>query len=150
MDQELQLRDIHLPDAIGWWPLAPGWWLAALFVFLSLGLLIWLKRRRKSAKSIALRELESIVLEKTDAKQKLQKASILLKRAFISVYREEDVAGLTGAAWLEFMDKQMGDKRFSQGPGRLLSETLYRQNTDADLNDFLALCRECLKRLPRK
>ena len=20
------LRDLHLPDALGWWPLAPGWW----------------------------------------------------------------------------------------------------------------------------
>ncbi len=23
---ELPLRDLHLPDAVGWWPLAPGWW----------------------------------------------------------------------------------------------------------------------------
>ena len=22
-----QLRDIHLPEPILWWPLAPGWWL---------------------------------------------------------------------------------------------------------------------------
>ena len=24
------LRDIHMPDPISVWPLAPGWWLAAL------------------------------------------------------------------------------------------------------------------------
>ena len=31
MDQNaLPLRDLHLPDAIGWWPPAPGWWV--LFV----------------------------------------------------------------------------------------------------------------------
>jgi hypothetical protein len=25
--EELDLRDIQLPDAPGWWPPAPGWWL---------------------------------------------------------------------------------------------------------------------------
>ena len=27
MDPELlPLRDLHLPEMVGWWPLAPGWW----------------------------------------------------------------------------------------------------------------------------
>ena len=30
-----QLRDIHLPDALQWWPPAPGWWLLALFNILA-------------------------------------------------------------------------------------------------------------------
>ena len=25
-ENALPLRDLHLPEAIGWWPLAPGWW----------------------------------------------------------------------------------------------------------------------------
>ena len=25
---QLPLRDLHLPETIGWWPLAPGWWFA--------------------------------------------------------------------------------------------------------------------------
>ncbi|MBL4782619.1 MAG: DUF4381 domain-containing protein [Porticoccaceae bacterium] len=36
-----QLRDIHLPQAVHWWPPAPGWWLVAL---LSLALITWLYR----------------------------------------------------------------------------------------------------------
>ena len=23
---ELPLRDIHLPEPVSWWPMAPGWW----------------------------------------------------------------------------------------------------------------------------
>ena len=36
-----QLKDIHLPQAVHWWPPAPGWWLVALLV---LALTIWLSR----------------------------------------------------------------------------------------------------------
>ena len=25
--EQIPLRDLHLPDAISWWPLAPGWWI---------------------------------------------------------------------------------------------------------------------------
>ena len=45
-----QLRDIHLPEPISWWPPAPGWWILALA---SSVLLAWLLRflyRRYKAK----------------------------------------------------------------------------------------------------
>jgi hypothetical protein len=36
-----QLRDIHLPQAVHWWPPAPGWWIVAALI---LTLTIWLSR----------------------------------------------------------------------------------------------------------
>ncbi len=36
-----QLRDIHLPQSVHWWPPAPGWWIVAALL-LALG--IWLSR----------------------------------------------------------------------------------------------------------
>lgn len=44
-----QLRDIHLPEAVGWWPPAPGWWLLALLLVAALvyGLLWWRRRRAR-------------------------------------------------------------------------------------------------------
>ena len=43
----LPLRDIHLPAPLGWWPLAPGWWIVGALVFaLLIAGLIWLWKRQ--------------------------------------------------------------------------------------------------------
>ena len=36
-DPLAQLRDIHLPDPVGFWPLAPGWWILGLLILILLG-----------------------------------------------------------------------------------------------------------------
>ena len=28
--EQIPLRDLHLPDVVGLWPLAPGWWVLIL------------------------------------------------------------------------------------------------------------------------
>ena len=33
-DPLAQLRDIHLPEPILWWPLAPGWWVLIVLYFI--------------------------------------------------------------------------------------------------------------------
>ena len=40
---EIPLRDIHLPEPISWWPLAPGWWIlvGGLLALAILGFLAW-------------------------------------------------------------------------------------------------------------
>ena len=40
-----KLHDIHLPDPISWWPMAPGWYALLILVFILIGLLIYVTRR---------------------------------------------------------------------------------------------------------
>lgn len=40
-----QLKDIHLPPPIGWWPPAPGWWALLALAMIAGGALYWLLRR---------------------------------------------------------------------------------------------------------
>jgi hypothetical protein len=57
--QLAQLRDIHHPDPISWWPLAPGWWaLAVLLLVCSALVIVFEIRRRRSLKYRALREFD--------------------------------------------------------------------------------------------
>ncbi|MEL0036507.1 MAG: DUF4381 domain-containing protein, partial [Gammaproteobacteria bacterium] len=47
-DPLANLRDIHLPGDVSWWPLAPGWWILIVVVIAVLvwSLLQWRKRQK--------------------------------------------------------------------------------------------------------
>ena len=38
--EQIPLRDLHLPEAIGLWPLAPGWWVTITLAVIFLGFLV--------------------------------------------------------------------------------------------------------------
>jgi len=150
MDQGLALRDIHLPDAISWWPLAIGWWLLLIIVPLSIYAAWWLFKRltRKTALSSA----KTLLLEikaSSDAHdlQKLQQISNWLRRVTISITPREQSAGLTGQAWLEYLDRSVDGQPFSQGLGQCLAEAPFRKTApeDLDLDALISLCELWLK-----
>jgi len=150
MDQGLALRDIHLPDAISWWPLAIGWWLLLIIVPLSIYAAWWLFKRltRKTALSSA----KTLLLEikaSSDANdlQKLQQISNWLRRVTISITPREQSAGLTGQAWLEYLDRSVDGQPFSQGLGQCLAEAPFRKTApeDLDLDALISLCELWLK-----
>jgi len=49
-DPLAQLRDIHIPDSVSWWPPAPGWWGLVVIIFVAM-VLVWLWRRRRRQRS---------------------------------------------------------------------------------------------------
>lgn len=56
-----ELRDIHLPDPVSWWPPAPGWYGVLLLLIIFSALAWWLaKKWRPSFKKLALLELQTI------------------------------------------------------------------------------------------
>ena len=51
-DPLAQLKDIHLPDPVGFWPLAPGWYGLIIFIILLLsGLLYFLYKKHRYARA---------------------------------------------------------------------------------------------------
>ncbi len=151
----LPLRDLHLPDAVGWWPLAPGWWVLITILVVVSGLLIraWLRRRaRSAARRRALRQLEesrSAYAYHGNPVVLGTEVSELLRRTMLAYAPRSEVAGLTGDAWLAWLDRDLDQPRFREGPGRNLLELPYRNPEtpadDVDVDGMLAAVRERLQ-----
>ena len=118
-ENALPLRDLHLPDAIGWWPLAPGWWLVLAIVSAALGYLAWRLYKRwlfNAPRRYALRELarfEAEYLEHRNPVTLGKQLSELLRRGMLAYAPREEVAGLTGEAWLAWLDRGHAATLFS-------------------------------------
>ena len=152
--QALPLKDIHLPEAISWWPLAIGWWVLIItlpFIVFALYRIFQKLNQTKALKNalkIARKNLDQIETNANlTSMQKLREVSALVRRVAISVAPREEVAGLTGKAWLAFLDNGLVDAPFSEGIGRLLVDAPYRKNppTDPEIMELISLCRNWLK-----
>lgn len=102
-----QLKDIHLPAEVSWWPLAFGWWCLIVLVLVALMVSIyWLVKRRKrsQAKREALAEIQS--LSEQSSHWPAQMNSVL-KRVAMHYFSAESVAALYGERWSQFLASHM-------------------------------------------
>ena len=149
-----ELRDIHLPDPISWWPLAPGWYALALLIVLILLISGWwlYRLRHPSIKKSAMRELvriESEYDEHSNTQQLCADISILLRRVAISYGSREHEAGITGEAWLKHLNGLCVQPIFSKKMSGFLLYAPYQQSPDIPVADFLAACNQWVEQLPR-
>jgi len=140
--EQIPLRDLHLPAEIGWWPLAPGWWVLIGLAVTALAWFAWLRFlawRANRARRIALRELTSIdqrYRQNEDVQQLAKDLSELLRRGLLAYAPRQVVAGLTGDAWLRWLDRGLEEPLFEKGAGRMLSSLPYRREPgDGDGED---------------
>ena len=153
MNQELPLRDIHLPDGVSWWPLAPGWWLL-LVISVMIGMVIWalrLNKQRQLLRQQALRELAQIEAafgRHQNIQQLASDCSVLLRRVCISRFARGEVAGLTGEAWLQFLNQHSKTALFKDEVAAALLYAPYQKGADFNSHTLLSTCRAWLEQLP--
>lgn len=147
-----QLRDIHLPEPVSWWPPGPGWWLLAVLVAAAVAGGLWYARRRRRRLAVpraarrAMARIEADFARHGDRRQLAADLSALLRRVALSRSDESAVAGLTGERWLEWLDRQAGMDAFTRGAGRVLIEAPYRAEPDYDADALIDTVHQWLKR----
>jgi len=142
----LPLRDIHLPDPVSLWPLAPGWWALIILLVIVLVLTMYLFRRyhnhKISAPYLAKQELERIknhFNSNQDKSNLVKELSELIRRLSISIFPREKSAGLTGEEWLKFLDEYSVKNEFNNGIGRVLIEAPYQADPEFNSNELIDL-----------
>jgi len=153
---ELPLRDIHLPDAVSWWPPAIGWWLLPIIIAaLAYGIykLIQIKKQQQKTayRKMALKELS--LIKKNFSNQAasvecLRTISHLLRRIALSYLPREKVASLTGTQWISQLNHLAQQAAFTNTHTELLVHGPYQQQLDFDQHELFASCENWIKQLP--
>lgn len=141
-----KLRDIHAPAPVGWWPLAPGWYLLLVMLILAVcGILFFVLRR--VANSRAKRQALQLLLSYEQQYQQVPNSQLttahvseLLRRVALVYFPREAVAGLQGEAWIMFLNNTSKGLDFSKVYHELL-EMPYQPKTSGDLQALFRLAR---------
>ena len=152
-----QLKDIHLPDDPGIWPLALGWWfLMALFLAFIVYLFFVIRKQLliRKHKRLLFDELAQLEkkLKESPNKIRVTETNIFLRRIALAYYPDANIASLTGGDWLKFLDKSGKTRNFTKGAGRILIEAPYRAGDLENYNgdEFIPLIRRWVKRNAQK
>lgn len=156
MPEELlqRMRDIHYPDAPGWFPPAPGWWLLGA-VLLAVALWIaWRLRARTQSRApyaVALQLLEQANNRQRtgelDARDYLDESNQILKRLLIHIRHNPNAVSASGLPWLAELDRLHGGNQFTQGPGAVLGTQRYAREVPSDFAQLHKLLTTLVKRL---
>ena len=100
---------------------------------------------------MALRQLDRLTTEyeqHRNAVAFMAELSTLLRRTMLAYAPRDEIAGLTGDEWLEWLDRDLDAPRFRSEAGRKLLELPYRRSdghiTSMDLIDVVAAVRQRL------
>jgi Ca-activated chloride channel family protein len=90
-----------------------------------------------------LSELDQIEAS-ADSISTLELSASLARRTALAAFPREQVASLTGSAWLSFLDRTGGGHDFSHGSGRSLEISAYRQSP-TDPKALIAVVRRWIR-----
>lgn len=147
-DPLAQLKGIHLPQPVGWWPPAPGWWLVGiclLFLVIVGGFYLLKVVRRGRYRREALADLRKLRETDQDQRGLLEAVSRLLRQVAIVKYGRTEVASLNGVKWLQFLDRTGKTEQFGNGAGKPLGTMLYQPTVKIDSDQLCQLAEAWIK-----
>ena len=158
-----QLADIHLPEPVGFWPPAPGWW---ILFFLFCAAVFWAVRRYYAgwklarARSFALAELDKqlAALRQQSADRSAEDIAALnlvfvsevnavLRRVAMKNLRHENFASLGGTAWISFLRDHGDASLLDDAMAKTLSEGRFARQWEVDTDRLYKMAHQWISSL---
>ena len=143
-----QLKDIHLPQEVGLWPLAWGWWLLIVVIVMAViaGVIYLVKRHRKH--QAKRQTVKALVALSESSEHWPQQINSLLKRVAMVYFPTGSVEQLHSSNWVNFLLSQLpANKRERANAGftQLQSALYQRQLEEAKFEESQRLAIEWVK-----
>ena len=134
---EIPLRDIHLPEPVSWWPLAPGWWwLIGIVLLLATAAAVILYRRRRGRIVRAARaefaDIRTRYAQTSDPNELVRQLSRLARRCALALEPDRAAAAATGTEWQSVLARVTTSGSVDEWLRNTLVEAPYRRNNDID------------------
>ena len=130
----LPLKELKLPDAISWWPLAPGWWILLVLVIGLLFCAIFLLRKwwlSNQDRRETLRLLKSVYAQ-WQAGGRSQEYILQVNTALKCFCRDRfpEALSLSGESWINFLNRRAGITLFDGDIAKALAQGAYMPEQD--------------------
>lgn len=149
------LRDIHLPDAISWWPPAIGWWILLAIIIAAIILLPKLYRRvtYTPLNKVANHTFNKIVAdykENNNDSTFVIETSQFLRQTAMSYCGREETAQLTGEKWVQALNKMTEQDYFNDEIKQTLVNAPYQKSININAEQLISVVQSWLDKLPKQ
>lgn len=107
LDQAVQLHDIHLPEQVSNYPIAPGWWLLLVVIVISA---VWSYKKFKKSKRLNASKQQALTMLKNNPSMGAKECLTLLKWAAMQYVNRQQLAKLYGDNFQDILMKQLPEK----------------------------------------
>ncbi|WP_298622232.1 DUF4381 domain-containing protein [uncultured Legionella sp.] len=149
-DPLAQLKDIHLPEPVSWWPLATGWYGLMLLIVLILMFITYRVYKRhinglaKNKALLLLKTYKEHYDKERNAQITSARISELLRRVALVYYPRTEVAAIHGDEWVDFLNKTSKKLDFKPVKAMLL-ESPFKTGESVDLQPLFTRAEQWIK-----
>jgi Domain of unknown function (DUF4381) len=135
---QIQLHDIHVPEQISNFPIAPGWWLLLALLLISA---LWFYKKRKQDMRENASKKQALTMLTNNPKLSAKECIALLKWAAMQYVNRQQLAKLYGEDFQYFLKKQLPVKH--QANFYQLSAAAFQEQYQAEKATTVNIDRDC-------
>ncbi|TWX67781.1 DUF4381 domain-containing protein [Colwellia demingiae] len=135
---QLQLHDIHVPEQVSNFPIAPGWWLLLTLIVIGT---FWIYKKQKQRIRLNASKKQALTVLENNPTLSAKECISLLKWAAMQYINRQQLAKLYGQGFQEFLMKQLPEKH--QASFTKLSSAAFQGQYQAEQTATADIDRDC-------